>query len=353
MEKKLLVYALPVLIVVDSILVTYAAFRAPYPRVVEFEVGSPASYVNLFIHVPLAITTYFLYAGGLFTAIMFLWKRKDRFDYMSKSFISIATLYAIYTLASGMSWAKEAWGAAWNWDPRQTGVLLLFVAYLVYFALRSSVSDPDREKVVASVYAIAAFSMVPLSYYAPKIAGASLHPTGVLGKELLAAPTARVLFVSRILVALSIGILVSVLPLTRPRQKTRIFKLGGVAGFTILLVSTIALLAPYIMHNTGRVEGGEYWNDTLYLVVRTGDKFVNLTYKPSEGEIRELLTEKGELVLKEHIIKIDLKEEGELASIEIVKPPTVLINVLFYGILLLVLGFVVQKLAISESIARK
>jgi len=345
----LLVYALPLLIVVDSLLVTYAAFKAPYPKAVEFEVGSPASYVNLFIHVPLAITTYLLYAGGLFTAILFLWRRRDAFDSMSKSFISIATLYAVYTLVSGMSWAREAWGVAWNWDPRETGVLLLFVAYLVYFALRSSVSDPDREKVVASVYAIAAFSMVPLSYYAPKIAGASLHPTGVLGKELLAAPTARILFVSRILIALSIGLLISVLPLMRPKREIRIFRLGGIAGFLVLLACTFALLAPYLTYDTGRVEGGEYRDGTLYLVVRVGDKFVNFTYKPSEGEIERLFTEKGELVLKEHIIKIDVKDGEELASIEIVKPPTVLVNVLLYGVLLLVLGFVVQKLAISEG----
>jgi heme exporter protein C len=68
------------------------------------------------------------------------------------------------------------WGSFWNWDPRETSIVILLMIYGAYFALRSAVPDPEKKRVFAAVYAILAFVTVPfLVFVVPRIT-ASLHP---------------------------------------------------------------------------------------------------------------------------------------------------------------------------------
>ena len=36
------------------------------------------------------------------------------------------------------------WGAYWNWDPRQTSIVLALLFYAAYLALRAAVEDAPR-----------------------------------------------------------------------------------------------------------------------------------------------------------------------------------------------------------------
>jgi hypothetical protein len=339
--------------VVDALVVSYASHKGPFPALVPspLEGGSPAAYVNLYVHVPVAIASYVLYAGGFIASLLYLVRGKKTLDRVAEGFIITATLYAAYTLISGITWADESWGVPWNWDPRETGVLLLFLGYLVYFAIRSSVRDPDRRAVVSSVYAVAAFVLVPLSYLAPYIAGGSLHPTRALTGALLEHTTTRVLFVSRIVTSISLGLAASAAFVRRRKAElvlSKAFWAGLAAAVVIVAVSGALLLAPYLGGNIARVRGGELneKQGTLTLVLKTGEELLTAVYDLDRGPPISPLKINGSLTLIGHVVSYIGTSDGKVVyveKLEVLKPPTVVINVLLYAILIIGIALTLKK----------
>lgn len=84
-------------------------------------------------------------------------------------------VYGLITIVGGSIWANATWGVYWNWDPRETTTLILWLAYIGYFFLRMSVENPERRASVSAVFNVLAFLTVPLSYLS-FILWPSLHP---------------------------------------------------------------------------------------------------------------------------------------------------------------------------------
>ena len=40
-------------------------------------------------------------------------------------------------IITGAAWAKEAWGAYWQWDPKETAALCTWIVYLAYMHLHT------------------------------------------------------------------------------------------------------------------------------------------------------------------------------------------------------------------------
>ena len=79
-------------------------------------------------------------------------------------------------LVTGAIWAKASWGHWWVWDePVLVSFLIVFLLYCVYYPLRFSIEDPERQARYASVFAIAAGAFVPLNFIAVRLAR-ELHP---------------------------------------------------------------------------------------------------------------------------------------------------------------------------------
>ena len=107
---------------------------------------------------------------------MYLARRRVKSDHLALSAAELGLLFCILATASGSIFAKATWGSFWNWDPRQTSIVILLMIYGAYLALRSAVSDPDKKRVFAAVYSILAFVTVPfLVFVVPRIT-TSLHP---------------------------------------------------------------------------------------------------------------------------------------------------------------------------------
>jgi heme exporter protein C len=80
-------------------------------------------------------------------------------------------------LITGAIWAKAAWGHWWVWDePVLVSFLVVFLLYCVYYPLRFSIEDPDRQARYSSVFAIAAGAFVPLNFAAVRLAESFVHP---------------------------------------------------------------------------------------------------------------------------------------------------------------------------------
>lgn len=129
-----------------------------------------------FFHVPVAWVAVLAFFVSMVNSIFFLRRGDMLFDTQAASAARLGFLFCILALITGTIFAKNTWGSFWNWDPRETSIVILLMIYGAYFALRSAVPDPEKKRVFAAVYSILAFVTVPfLVFIVPRIT-ASLHP---------------------------------------------------------------------------------------------------------------------------------------------------------------------------------
>lgn len=128
-----------------------------------------------FQHVAPALTAYTAFGVTLVCGIMYLWKHDIRYDVLGGSSIKLGLLFTTITLLTGMAWAQATWGSPWNWDPRETTTLILWIAYACLLVYRASVNDRDVRAQYGSVFSIIAFPAVLLSYLSIYIWN-TLHP---------------------------------------------------------------------------------------------------------------------------------------------------------------------------------
>ncbi|MET1125144.1 MAG: cytochrome c biogenesis protein [Archaeoglobaceae archaeon] len=134
------------------------------------------NYRIVFFHVPAAISAFTAFTVTFTFSAAFLARNNYRFDVFAESSARFGMAMITAALISGSVWAKVAWGSYWNWDPRETFVLVLWFAYAAYFALRASIEDYEVKARYSAIYAILAFVTVPISYLS-SILFPSLHPT--------------------------------------------------------------------------------------------------------------------------------------------------------------------------------
>ncbi|MFW9918982.1 MAG: cytochrome c biogenesis protein [Candidatus Thorarchaeota archaeon] len=128
-----------------------------------------------FQHVAPALTAYMAFGITLFCGVMYLWKQDIRYDVLGGASIKLGLLFTTITLLSGMQWAEVTWGVPWNWDPRETTTLILWIAYACLLVYRASVNDREVRAQYGSIFSIVAFPAVVLSYLSIHIWN-TLHP---------------------------------------------------------------------------------------------------------------------------------------------------------------------------------
>lgn len=153
-----------------SVAASYAAYIA-----VPVDAATGDIYRILYIHVPSAWVCYLAFSLSLLASILFLVQRKEVYDITAEITAIFGLAFGTVALLSGSIWAFAAWGSYWNWDPRETTTLILWIAYAGYISLKLSIGDPERKKVIGAVYNIISFSTVPLSYLSI-ILIPTLHP---------------------------------------------------------------------------------------------------------------------------------------------------------------------------------
>ncbi len=133
------------------------------------------NYRIIFFHVPAAVTSFFAFTVTLVSSILYLLRNDYRYDLIAKNSAKGGFFLITAALLSGSVWANVAWGTFWNWDPRETTVLILWFVYAAYFALRESIDSPSDRARISAIYSIFAYVTVPLSYLSSQIFF-SLHP---------------------------------------------------------------------------------------------------------------------------------------------------------------------------------
>lgn len=131
----------------------------------------------IILHVPTAWITTVAFAVSAVYSIRYLWKRRPADDAGAVAAAEAGFLFCALATVSGMWFANIVWGTPWNWDPRETTILILLLIYAAYFALRSALDDVERRRRLAAVYNLfAAVTMPFLLFVAPRMADSTLHP---------------------------------------------------------------------------------------------------------------------------------------------------------------------------------
>jgi heme exporter protein C len=161
---------------IGFVLVLLAVYNA---TIVLPESANPTlknNYRIIFFHLPSAITSFLAFTTTLIFSILYLLRGKAEYDIYASTSAKAGVFLISSALISGSVWAKVAWGSYWNWDPRETIVLILWFVYAGYFALRVSIEDLETKAKNSAIYSIFGYAVIPLSYLSAYI-GFSLHPT--------------------------------------------------------------------------------------------------------------------------------------------------------------------------------
>ncbi|MDD1675107.1 MAG: cytochrome c biogenesis protein [Methanomicrobiales archaeon] len=156
--------------VVVSLIASYAAYVIAPEEAIMGDI-----YRILYIHVPSAWICYLAFSLSLICSILFLRNRKQSYDIMAEVAAILGLVYGAVALITGSIWANTVWGLYWNWDPRETTTLILWIAYLGYVSIKLSIGDAGKKAVIGAVYNILAFLTVPLSYLSITLLP-TLHP---------------------------------------------------------------------------------------------------------------------------------------------------------------------------------
>ncbi len=137
----------------------------------------------LFFHVPMAWVTVVAFLTSMVYAIRYLRSKSPEDDLRSVASAGLGLLFCVLATVTGSLWAKFNWGSFWNWDPRETSIVVLLLVYGAYFALRSAIAFEEKRAILSAAYAIIAGVTVPFFIFIMPRLIASLHPEPLVNAE--------------------------------------------------------------------------------------------------------------------------------------------------------------------------
>ncbi|WP_396594770.1 heme ABC transporter permease [Brevundimonas sp. R86498] len=149
----------PVLWVIAAVLLaagTWFSFVAPG----DYQQGDTVRI--MFVHVPASILGLGAYAALGVSSFFALVFRHPLADAAARAAALPGVAFTALALITGALWGQPMWGTWWVWDARLTSVLVLFLFYLGYMALRASIDDEARAARAAAVLGLVGLINLPI-----------------------------------------------------------------------------------------------------------------------------------------------------------------------------------------------
>ena len=184
----------------------------------DYKQGSTVKII--FIHVPAAMMAINIWVMMLVASLIWIIRRHHVSALAAKAAAPVGAVMTLIALATGAIWGQPMWGTWWEWDPRLTSFLILFLFYIGYIALWSAIEDPDNAADLTGVLCLVGSVFALLSRYAVNFWNQGLHQ----GASLSVAPGERMSAVYRYplyLVMLGFFLLFVALLLIRTRTEIR------------------------------------------------------------------------------------------------------------------------------------
>ena len=116
----------------------------------------------MFVHVPAASLGLMVYGALGVSSFFALVFRHPLADAAARAAALPGAAYTGLALVTGALWGQPMWGTWWVWDARLTSVLVLFLFYLGYMALRSAIDDEQKAGRAAAVLGLVGLINLPI-----------------------------------------------------------------------------------------------------------------------------------------------------------------------------------------------
>ena len=128
-----------------------------------------------YFHISSAFTLFLAFGVTFVCSILYLIKRLDKYDTIALVSTEIGIVFGVVVFTTGPIWARFAWNTWWNWEPRLTSALILWLIYIGYLILRSALPE-EKKRVYSAVLGIIGFLNVPIVYFSVELWQGGLHP---------------------------------------------------------------------------------------------------------------------------------------------------------------------------------
>lgn len=128
-----------------------------------------------YLHVPAAMMAINAWAMMMVASVIWLVRRHHVSALAARAAAPIGATMTLIGLITGAIWGQPMWGTWWQWDPRLTSFLVLFLFYIGYIALWAAVENQDTAADLTSVLCIVGSVFAFLSRYAVNFWSQGLH----------------------------------------------------------------------------------------------------------------------------------------------------------------------------------
>ena len=137
----------------------------------------------IYVHVPSAMMAINIWVMMLVTSLIWLIRRHHVSALAAKAAAPIGMVMTLIALITGAVWGQPMWGTWWEWDPRLTSFLILFLFYLGYMALWEAIDNPDTAADLTGVLCLVGSVFALLSRYAVNFWNQGLHQGATLSLD--------------------------------------------------------------------------------------------------------------------------------------------------------------------------
>lgn len=129
----------------------------------------------LYVHVPSAMMAINAWVMMLVASLIWIIRRHHVSALAARAAAPVGMVMTLIALITGAVWGQPMWNTWWEWDPRLTSFLILFLFYLGYIALWEAVENPDTAADLTSVLCLVGSVFAILSRYAVNFWNQGLH----------------------------------------------------------------------------------------------------------------------------------------------------------------------------------
>lgn len=137
----------------------------------------------IYVHVPAATFAINIWVMMLVASLIWLIRRHHVSALAAKAAAPIGMVMTLIALVTGAFWGQPMWGTWWEWDPRLTSFLILFLFYLGYMALWEAIDTPDTAADLTGVLCLVGSVFAVLSRYAAIFWNQGLHQGSTLSLD--------------------------------------------------------------------------------------------------------------------------------------------------------------------------
>ena len=137
----------------------------------------------IYPHVPAALMAINAWLMMLATSLVWVVRRHHVSALAARAAAPVGATFTVIALVTGAIWGQPMWGTWWEWDPRLTSFMILFLFYLGYMALWEASDDPDTAADLTAILCLVGSVFALLSRYAVNFWNQGLHQGATLSLD--------------------------------------------------------------------------------------------------------------------------------------------------------------------------